>query len=239
MPSQYAEGDHGWRAFLVYTLNTLAHSQTPSTETQIWPEADLHWQLPSHLRVLGFAGLQQGAGFPYQQWYTAAALGYQFKPILRPHIENIDPDKEHYLVLGAGYEYLQTTTSGVSTRENRLTVEVTPGYRLPAEFLIRDRNWIELRWINETYSTTYRNRLTVERDFLTHGFRFSPYGSAEAFYDGTKHSWNDAWYTAGVEWPYKSVFMLDTFYRRENCTSCRPAHWNVAGVTLNFFVGRQ
>jgi hypothetical protein len=227
------------RISLLVALCSSAVGQSPmvTTETQVWPEGDVHIQLPANWRILAFAGLEQGVGYPFQQWYAAAALGYQFKPILKPHIENIDPDKEHYFVFGGGYEFLRTVQSGEVHHEDRITIDGTPGFRLPGEFLVRDRNWIELRWIDGAYSTTYRNMLTVQRDFLlSNGVRFSPYGSAEVFYNGSKHSWNEEWYTAGIDWPYKRLLMLDTYYRRESCHGCVPANWNVGGVTLNFFL---
>src|ERR1700733_654022 len=219
----------------IFCPRAAAQSQTSDTETQVWPELNVHIQLPSNLRILAFSGLEQGVDFPYQQWYVAAAVGYQFKPILREHLLNIDPDKEHYLVFGGGYEFLRTIQSGIVKHENRVTLDATPGFRLPADFLVRDRNWLEFRWINGTYSTTYRNMLTVERDFLVEGFRFSPYGSAEFFYNGAQHSWDTQWYTAGVDWPYKRLLMIDTYYRREHCNNCNPTNWNVGGVTLNFY----
>src|SRR5271170_6064983 len=113
---------------------------------------------------------------------------------------NIDPDKEHYLVLGGGYEFLRTVQSGVVKHENRVTIDATPGFLFPAKLLVRDRNWVELRWIDGRYSTTYRNMVTVERALLVHGFQFSPYASVEAFYNGAQHSWDTEWYTAGVQW---------------------------------------
>jgi hypothetical protein len=222
---------------LALSWNAAGQAQTASTETEIWPEGDAHIQLPSHLRVLAFTGLEQGIGFPFQQWYSAAALGYQFKPILRSHLVNIDPDKEQYLVFGGGYEFLRTAQSGAVHHEDRITIDGTPGFRLSSRILLRDRNWLEFRWIDGTYSTTYRNQLSVERDFLVHGFRFTPYGSAEVFYDGPKHSWDQEWYTAGFQWPSKRHFMLDTYYRREHCNTCAPINWNAAGMTLNFFIG--
>ncbi|MGC1295646.1 MAG: hypothetical protein WA869_11440 [Alloacidobacterium sp.] len=90
--------------------------------------------------------------------------------------------------------------------------------------MMRDRNWVELRWIDANYSTTYRNLVSVEVDLLAHGFRFTPYGTAEFFYDGSKHSWDQEWYTGGVQMPYKRVFMLKTYYRQERCPSCTPAN---------------
>lgn len=228
------------RLFLlaISSIVALGQSSTDSTEVEVWPEVDAHIQFKSNLRVLSFAGLEQAVGYPFQQWYVAAGLGSQFKPILREHLVNIDPDKEHYLLLGVGYDFLRTSQSGQVFDENRITLDGTPSFRPVARFLLRDRNWLEMRWINGQYSATYRNQPVVERDFLVRGFRFTPYGTVEVFYDGPKHSWDQEWYTAGVQWPYKRSFMLETYYRREHCSSCTPIDWNVGGITLNFFFAK-
>jgi hypothetical protein len=229
------------RIFLGLSLSMICHSRatgqsaTSSTENEAWPEADAHVQLPSNWRVLSFVGLEQAAGYPFQQWYVAAGIGRQFKPILRPHRENIDPDKEHFLLLGVGYDYLRTTQSGKVFNENRVTFDMTPSLRPTSNLLLRDRNWTELRWINGKYSTTYRNMLDAEFDLRIHSIRFTPFGTAEFFYDSPKHSWDQEWYTGGVQFPYKSVFMLEIYYRREHCPTCTPQNWNVGGATLNFF----
>jgi len=199
---------------------------------------DAHVQLPIGFRMLSFVGLEQGVDYPFQQWYGALGLGYQFKPISKAHQENIDQDKEHYFLFGAGYEYLRTTHSGKVSDENRITFDVTPSARLTSTVLVRDRNWVELRWKDGTYFTTYRNMPFVQADLIVRGVRFSPYGSVEAFYNGTglpNHSWDEIWYTGGIEWPYKRLFMLNAYYRREHCSSCTPENWNAAGLSLNFF----
>ena len=226
-------------------FHSVAVGQTTSTETKWIEEADAHFQLPSQWRVLTFVGGEQGQNYPYQQWYAAVGLGYQFKRFSTPHPKNIDPDKEFYLVAGVGYEHLDTGSSGKS--ENRMTVDATPGYNFPGDLLVRDRNYFEFRWINGKYSTTYRNRLTLEREFNINALRFTPYGSVEAFYDTDSHSaegsynnrshvWNQWWYAAGVQLPYQRWFMLQAYYRRENCSTCTPASWNAGGITLNFFL---
>jgi hypothetical protein len=213
-------------------------------ETQWSEEADAHVQFATQWRVLAFVGGEQAQNYPFQQWYAAVGLGYQFKPISTPHTPNIDPDKNFRFLFGAGYEHLETSSSG--TIENRITFDATPGYSFPGDVLVRDRNWFQLRWINGKYSTTYRNMLTVEHEFRIRNFRFTPYGSVEAFYDSTGHSaeesygdakgsWNQWWYTVGVQLPYERQFMLQAFYRRENCPSCTVESWNVWGLTLHFF----
>lgn len=214
---------------------SVGQSTIATTENQVWLEADVHVQFPSNLRLLTFAGVEQGVGYPYQQWYAAAALGYQFKPILRSHWTNIDPDKEHYFLFGGAYEFLRTTQSGRVKNEDRITIDVTLNVRPLARLLLQNRNWVELRWIDGAYSTTYRNLSSVQGDSRVHGVRLSPYGTAEFFYDSQTDSWNQEWYTAGVQWPSKRRFMLDTYYRREHCPTCTPQNWNVGGVTLNFF----
>jgi Protein of unknown function (DUF2490) len=220
---------------IVSWSGAAGQSTTSSTENEAWPEADFHVQLGSKWRVLSFVGLEQAAGYPFQQWYVASGIGRRFKPILKPHLENINPDKEHFLLLGVGYDYLKTTQSGKVFNENRVTIDLTPSFRPSSRLLLRDRNWTELRWINGTYSTTYRNEPSLELDLLVHSIRFTPFGAVEVFYDSPKHSWDQEWYTGGVQLPYKRAFMLETYYRREHCQSCTPENWNAGGITLNFF----
>ena len=220
---------------LVVSFWTRAAGQTPDTAGEFWPILDVHTQLSSNLRLLVFGGLKKGEEFPYQQVDVGAGLGYRLKPILRTHSVNIDPEKEHHLTFGGGYGHLRTIQSGKPKYENRLALEATFRYRPPAGFLLEDRNRVEFRWVNGQYSTRYRNRLTVQRDLGVGQFRFTPYASAEAFYHGPSHSWKEEQYAAGVEWPYKRLLRLQTYYLRQNCTTCSPAHLNVAGLTLSLF----
>lgn len=236
-----------WRAIALATVLSWvvrevgAQSTGSSTESQFNPEIDAHVQLSPDLSLLGVAGLQDGEDYPYSQWYAGAGMSYRFQRIRTPHLINIDPDKETYLFVGGGYEYLTTTQSGVTTTENRVVLAATPGTRFwNGHLLVRDRNRLELRWINGTYETTYRNQLSAEWDFLVDGFRFTPYGSVEAF-DNSRHGWNEWWYTAGIQLPFGRHWMFDAYYQRQDCSTCTPRRWNVAGLTVNYYcdVNRQ
>ena len=183
----------------------------------------------------GLRRSRKGADYPYQQLFAGVGFGYQLHRITKPHAVNIDPDKEHQFSFGSGYEYLRTIQSGKAKYEDRLALQATLHQRLGPSFLISDRNRVEFRWVNGSYSTRYRNQLTLERDFIVRGFRFTPYAEAEVYYDGGKHSWNEEQYTAGIQWPYKKLLMLNTYYLRQHCTTCNPKYLDVGGVAVNFY----
>ena len=238
-------GFFAWSLLAIPHSRALGQESTPAAQTQWSEEVDAHMQFASQWRALAYAGgVQQGQNYPFRQWYAAVGLGYQFKPISSPAAENIDPDKNFYFLFGAGYQHLDTTSSG--TVENRGIIDATVGYIFPGDVLVRDRNWLELRWVNGNYSTTYRNMLMLEHEFRIQGLRVSPFGSVEAFYDGAGHtaeessggargSWNQWWYTVGAQLPYERWFMAQVLYRRKNCSTCVPENTNEWAIALHFF----
>lgn len=225
---------------LALTATTPLHAQDADTEGQGWARLGLRHELPSAASFYGFAQLKDGIDYGYSQW----DLGLQFirpaRRFTRPHVASVDPDQEHAFVFAAGYEYLQTTQSGVTKDQDRLNVEGTFRNRPSRQFQLADRNRVEFRWIDGAYSTRYRNRLTAQWDFLAGTQRISPYASAEVFYTwGTADSWNEARYSAGATWQAGSGLALSLFYLRQDCWNCSAEHVNALGVDLTFFTGKS
>lgn len=207
-----------------------------TTEAEFWPATEARVEFSDNWRLGGLVGLRKGDESSYRQLDSAVGFGYRWKRIAKRHLENIDPDKEHTFLLGGGYENLYTLQSGKSPKnENRAILESLSGFRPLSSLLARDRNRIEFRWINGIYSTRYRNNVMLENDVKVHSFQFSPYASAEVFYDSAKNSWNEEQFTAGVQWPFRRLFMLQTYYLRQHCTTSNPHYLNVGGLTLNFY----
>jgi hypothetical protein len=221
--------------FALVGAGAAASGQTSDTSGEFWPEVDLHAQLHSKVRLLTFGGLKKGEEFPYQQWNVGTGIGYQWWRFARDHEPNLDPDKENYLVTGVGYEYLRTIQSGKDSSEDRIALEAIPRFRPGAGILLEDRNRFEFRWVDGAYSTRYRNRFNVERELCLEGFRFTPYVSAEFFYEVQKSEWQKEQYAGGFRLPYRRILMVEVYYLRQNCTSCSPAHLNVAGLTVNLY----
>lgn len=226
-------------ALLSMAVCSRAFGQDPTTVGEFWPELSARYQGPSGLSQTVYAQLKNEEGYPTRQWDVGTDLSYQAKRIMRPHLTNIDPSKEHAYVIGIGYEYLDTQGSSSPKYENRLKAQATGRHRPSEAILIEDRNRFEFRWVNGTYSSRYRNRLLVEADLHHNAFRYSPYLSAEVFYDWATDSWNEQQYSIGIQWPHKHKWVLDTYYLRQNCTTCDTAHLNVAGVSLKLFFGTQ
>lgn len=224
-------------ALLSMAVCSRAFGQDPTTVGEFWPELSARYQGPSGLSQTVYAQLKNEEGYPTRQWNFGTDLSYQVKRIMRTHLTNIDPSKEHAYVFGIGYEYLDTQGSSSPKYENRLKAQATGRHRPSDAILIEDRNRFEFRWVNGAYSSRYRNRLRLEADLRHHAFRYSPYLSAEVFYDWAKDSWNEQQYSIGIQWPYKDKWVLDTYYLRQNCTTCDTPHLNVAGVSLEFFFG--
>ena len=218
---------------ILFAICAPALCQTSASE--FWPQVNAQFNLPRQFRVTGYTGLQNSEGFPYQQIFGGANVGYQWKRITKLHIQNSDSDKEHTLVFAGGYEYLHTLSSGSPKNENRPMLQVTLSRRPWSPLLLSDRNRVEFRWVNGAYSTRYRNMFSLSYDIAVHRFHFSPYGGAEVYYDGGKGSWNEEQYAGGIEWPFRRWFNLQTYYLRQHCTTCNPVNVNAAGLNLNFF----
>lgn len=230
-----------WRtgvlSFLVLVLLTagMARAQTPASETEVWPKVSAFVELRPKTRLEIFAQRQNGEDFSSLQWNVGAILSYRMRRLIRGDAADIDEENEHLLVLGAGYEYLQTDQNGSTKRENRIIFQGTGRHRPGAGFLLTDRNRLEFRWVNGVYDFRYRNKATVNRAFRVDKFRFTPYASGELFWDRNHHSWGENQYAFGVQLPYKKILMLDTYYLHQNCTACSQQHINVFGLTLNLY----
>jgi hypothetical protein len=214
---------------------TLALGQAPDTGWELRPKVTADVELLPRTRIQTWVERHDGLNFSFRRWRGGALLNRRLKPILKAHRHDIDEENEHYLVFGAGYEYLHTIQNGSLKVENRIITQVTPHYLPGAGFLITDRNRAEFRWVNGVYDFRYRNKLVLERAFEIHGFRLKPYASGELYYDRNHHSWNQSQYGFGVQFPYRGRLMLDTFLLHQNCTSCSQNPVNMLGVYLTVY----
>lgn len=233
-------GRWAWLVLLIPALTgSRLLAQDSSTAGAFWPRLAVRYQWPSRLSQTLYAQVKNEQANLSRQLGVGTDLSYQAKAISRPHLVNVDPSKEHTYVVGVGFEYLDTRDDSSPKYEDRLKVEATGRHRPTSWLLIEDRNRVEFRWVDRAYSSRYRNRVSAEVDLHLGTLRYTPYTAAEFFYSWASDSWNEQQYSIGVQWPYRGAWILDTYYLRQNCTTCSPRHLNVGGLSLSYFFGAQ
>jgi hypothetical protein len=138
------------------------------------------------------------------------------------------------LTLRTGYAYIPSLGDEDPPKEHRIVLEATARYPLPLDILLSDRSRGDLRWINGEFSTRYRNRLRVERDFSIRKFMITPYASGELFYDFRFDLWNRNEICAGAEIPVGKRFVFEPYYLRQNNSRSQTEHVNGVGLVFQW-----
>jgi len=219
------------------TLSSTAQSQNPEPANQVWGALNVSFELSERSRVTAFIEKHDGEEDAlFKERKFGVLFGYRVRRLGKHLSSDNDKENEYNLVLAAGYEYIVTDQDKASSiHEHRLVLQATPKYAFGLGILAQDRNRLEFRWQDDGYDFRYRNRLTVERPFRIGKLRLSPYAAGELFWARNHHAWNENQYAFGVQWPVKTIFKLNTYYLRQNCTTCGTDPLNVLGLTANFY----
>jgi hypothetical protein len=219
---------------LLLLVNGPVLAQTSTAEKELWPALRLNFNVQPRLGVQMFAENHDGEDASLSQWKLGAIISYRMSRILTKLRDDIDEENKYNLVIGGGYEFVKTNQTNSIKREHRVMVQTTPKFVPGWGVLLQDRSRAEFRWVDGVYNFRYRNKLTADRPLKIGKVRFSPYASGELFWDRNHHAWTENQYAFGVQLPYKKLLMLDTYYLRQNCTTCSQDPISVFGFSINF-----
>ncbi len=186
-----------------------------NTSTTAAPEFDLYL---THNNVFGSrlitAMNYQDTASEWSSGYLEYTVDIGLKSFFRRYVYK-DPniEKSKYVLARLGYAYFPDFTENPgSVDEHRALSELT--FRLPMgdKWLWTDQNKGEVRFRDATTSGRYRNRLKLERGFVIHGVRLTPYAVAEGFYDLPTTHWNRFVATFGIEFPWKYSVIFEPSY---------------------------
>src|SRR5687767_9615742 len=167
-----------------------ARAQQESEDTkQFWPEVGIYVPLNEKFKFYFLA---------------TTTKAEETKETTEGHVgAHLDYHLHKKLSLRTGFRYGFSLGGSDAFKEHRIVFEQTLRQPLPLDVLLSDRNRQELRWVNSEFSARYRNRVTLEREFKILKRSFTPYGSAEVFYDSRFNTWNRNRLTVGVQLPFK------------------------------------
>jgi hypothetical protein len=216
----------------------ISVAATPNnTNGQFWPEVDTYINLNSATRIFVLSSFRDHqAG---ESWHGdfGAHLDVALKPVFRRELRpRGDVFNKRLLSCQAGFRYISSIASESHYLEHRWLVECTPRYLLPGNVIVSDRNRGEMRFVSgNPFSTRYRNKLQLERDFAIGHFVYTPYINGEVIYDTRYDAWTQNRYSAGVQVPFGAHVVLETYVLRKNQSRSAPAHANIFGLRFRFY----
>ena len=147
-----------------------------------------------------------------------------------------DVFRRRFLTFRTGYQYTTTLKGDGDYSENRIILETTARYPLPAKLIAANRMRGEFRFIKgEGLSNRFRDRLTLERDFSAKRLVFTPYVQDEIFYDTRYSTWSRNRLILGVELPAGPHVVFDPHFVREINWRSGVRNVHAFSITLNLY----
>ncbi len=176
---------------------------------QFWPEASWHFPVNEDSQLALVVRVTQDTGTEQQDLQLGPSLTFDLDTFRGSDAQTAEERDRTYLTLGVGYRYIRTEDlTGDPTIEHRGIVELTPRWYLAHGITLSDRNRVDLRWIEGVrFSTRYRNRLHVQRNFHLRRLAFTGYAEIEAFNDSRYEGWERFRYGLGIELPLRGLLM--------------------------------
>lgn len=131
-----------------------------------------------------------------------------------------------------GYRHGNATDGGPFS-ENRLLAEQIFRVPLAAGVSVDFRTREDFRWLNDGFFVRLRERMQVQRDFTIDGYTFTPYASAEIYFD-TRYDLQMSRYrlVLGVTLPIYRHFSIEPYLARQVDNAGSFTITNAIGLTL-------
>lgn len=185
----------------VFMILTAALPVRAEESNQSWPEVQVHYWFNEHRSraiLMGSLSRDRESIGSYQA-EQGLTFEHQFAPWFLGRI---------------GYRHGSSTDGGPFT-ENRLLLEQTFRVALPSKTFIDYRTRTDFRWLNDGFFVRLRERLQVFRDFEIAGYTFTPYTSAEVFFDTRVGAFNRYRLTLGVTLPIDHHVSVEPYFTRQ------------------------
>jgi len=221
----------------------LASTCAGAAENQFWPEVQGYFPMDARTRVylMGSATRAEDAdnrdGTPrFEDGTLGVHLDVALEPLLRPGLGAADWEKNRYLWMRIGYNYVGNyRADGDHYHEDRGVLELSAREPAAGGFILTGRLRWDMRDIDGSHSSRYRVRAGFERPLVLQGRDVRPYAHVEVGYDTRFESWNRQRYQAGVEIPLGSRWRIEPYLASQHDSVSSPAHVNALGLIVKYY----
>lgn len=215
---------------------TLAHTAHAADASEFWPEANVFVTLGPRTRLFLDAAYADGKESNQSTLDLAAYVDISLKPIRR-NLQTEDWQRNRYFWARVGYDriFKNTEDTDVEVAEDRGIVSFFGKALLPANVVAEARVRADLRWIGDEYSTRYRFRVEVTREFTVREHTVVPFFNVEWFYDTRYDGWARTLYQLGPEITVGPHFRYEIYLARQVERLPQRSDLNAIGVNFKWY----
>jgi len=181
-----------------------------------WPELNLFKNANPTTRFYFVAAGSKGKESQYRTLDLAGYVDLTVGPHLPHSRQKKDWQTKKYFWARIGYDHIFKAEGKTrAASEDRGIVALYARHYLPWAILVEGRARADLRWLDSGYSTRYRFRGEVNRDFDAFGHVVTPYFQAEYFYDARYDRWSRELYQTGAEIALTRHFRVEPSVARQ------------------------
>lgn len=213
-----------------------APAQSGERGHEVEPEFNAYIKLTDRARVYLLADLTVAKPADATDAELGVHVDFTLAPLLRPLLRDADWARERYLWMRLGYRLMGSPDhGGTGPGERRGIAEITARMDLPQAVWLVHRARLDLRDIQGEWSTRFRYRLGVEREFNVGGVVLVPYAQAEIFHDSRYDVWNRQLYQVGVEVELNKQWRIETYVARQNDSQSASSNLDRIGIVLKHY----
>ena len=203
---------------------------------EFWPELSAYVRLNPQTRIVLDGALAKGKESDVNSWDTAAYVDVTLKALEGKSLLNLDWQRDRTIWTRIGYDRIFDATGGSrSVAENRGIVAIYSKIPLPASTVVESRVRADLRWIDGDYSTRYRVRVEVNREFTVADRAVVPYFNVECFYDTRYGGWARTLIQAGPEVTVSRHWRFELYLAHQADRLPKASSLNAGGVVVKWY----
>jgi len=195
----------------------LPSSAAAAGDTQeVWPELSAYVKTGQLTRLYLDLSYAQERDALSRSLEMGAYLDVSIKPIVRRQLRDQEWARKRYLWSRVGYVHVLKGEGNFSSpSEDRGVVSLLAKFALPNDVWFEGRTRADLRWIEGEYSTRYRFRAEVNREWFVWGHAVAPYFHVEWIADSRYGGLSRVLYEGGPELTLSSRFRFEIYGARQ------------------------
>ncbi len=222
-------------------IQGLAVGQLARKTQEVWPSIDVFYRVNDKLRLYATAsGTKKDSSN-----YTDGSIGifldlFAFPILAKRRVNHLEELPGTYLRLRGGYQMSASPASAEDPFQENLYVLQADGRTiLPASILLTLRNRFDFRFNEGDFSTRYRPRLALERDFRTEYLFFTVSSFMEYYANLGQSQLNRFRFQLGLEVKVTRHLAYESFWNHQFSNEPSISRVDAFGMVLKLYLDRR